>query len=79
MKVDVRVFSGLEKYIPGITFGQVIPINITEGLTGRELLKILNIPEDEVYTFLVNGLHKNFEVILNDGDRVSLFPPVGGG
>lgn len=79
MKVEVRVFSGLESYIPGTTFGQVIPVNIIEGFTGRELLKKLNIPEDKVFTFLVNGVHKNFEVTLDDGDRVSLFPAVGGG
>lgn len=79
MKVEVRVFSGLEIYIPGTTFGQVIPVSIVEGFTGRELLKKLDIPEDKVFTFLVNGVHKNFEVTLNDGDRVSLFPAVGGG
>jgi len=79
LEVEVRVFSGLESYIPGTTFGQIIPVSITEGLTGRELLKKLNIPEDKVFTFLVNGVHKNFEVSLNDGDRVSLFPAVGGG
>lgn len=79
MQVEVRVFSGLEVFIPGTTFGQVIPVRITEGFTGRELLKKLNIPEEKVYTFLVNGAHKNFEVTLNDGDRVSLFPAVGGG
>ncbi len=79
MGVEVRVFSGLENYIPGTTFGQVIPVSITGGFTGRELLKKLNIPEDKVFTFLVNGVHKNFEVILQDGDRISLFPAVGGG
>ncbi|MFX4261090.1 MoaD/ThiS family protein [Pelotomaculum propionicicum] len=79
MQVEVRVFSGLEVFIPGTTFGQVITVGITEGFTGRELLKKLNIPEEKVFTFLVNGVHKNFEVTLNDGDRVSLFPAVGGG
>lgn len=79
MEVEVRVFSGLESYIPGVTFGQAIPVEITEGFTGRELLKKINIPEDKVFTFLVNGVHKNLEVILSDGDRVSIFPAVGGG
>jgi molybdopterin converting factor small subunit len=79
LKVEVRVFSGLESYIPGTTFGQIIPVSITEGSTGRELLKKLNIPEDKVFSFLVNGVHKNIEVALNNGDRVSLFPAVGGG
>lgn len=79
MEVEVRVFSGLESFIPGTTFGQSIPVTITEGFTGRELLKKLNIPEEKVFTFLVNGVHKDFEVLLKNGDRVSLFPAVGGG
>jgi len=79
LKVEVRVFSGLENYIPGATFGEVIPVSITDGFTGKELIKSLNIPEDKVFTFLVNGVHKNLDVILKDGDRVSLFPAVGGG
>lgn len=79
MEVEVRVFSGLESFIPGTSFGQTIPVSITEGFTGRELLNKLNIPEDKVYTFLVNGVHKDFAVVLRNGDRVSLFPAVGGG
>jgi molybdopterin synthase sulfur carrier subunit len=67
LKIEVRVFSGLENYIPGARF------------TARMLLEKLNIPEKEVFTILVNGSHKGLDDVLCNGDRVSLFPPVGGG
>lgn len=79
MQVEVRVFCGLERCIPGARFGESIPVEITEGYSGRMLLKKLNIPEEKAFSFLVNGIHKTFDVILSNGDRVSIFPAVGGG
>ncbi|BAF60808.1 MAG: MoaD/ThiS family protein [Pelotomaculum sp.] len=79
MQVEVRVYCGLESFIPGTKFGQAIPVEITENFTGRMLLEKLNIPEKMAFSFMVNGVHKGFDVVLADGDRVSIFPPVGGG
>ena len=79
MQIEVRVFSGLESFVPGVRFGEPMPIEITNHFTGRMLLEKLNIPEKEVFTVLVNGVHKGLDEILCEGDRVSLFPPVGGG
>jgi molybdopterin converting factor small subunit len=39
----------------------------------------LNIPREKVFSILVNGVHKDFDQALAEGDRVSIFPPVGGG
>ncbi|HUW64130.1 MAG TPA: MoaD/ThiS family protein [Spirochaetia bacterium] len=79
MPVEVRVFCGLESCIPGTKFGQPIPVEIRAGYTGKMLLEKLNIPEELAFTFLVNGVRKDFDVVLADGDRISIFPAVGGG
>ncbi|MCL6635987.1 MAG: MoaD/ThiS family protein [Peptococcaceae bacterium] len=79
MKVEVRVFCGLESCIPGARFGQPIPVEMPEGADGMALLKKLNIPVEKAFSFLINGVHKDFGTILAEGDRVSIFPPVGGG
>lgn len=50
-----------------------------QGITGKDVLKILNIPEDQVAIFLVNGKDRNLEEPLSDGDILAIFPPVGGG
>jgi len=79
LQVEVRVFCGLEKCIPGARFGQPIPVEVPEGTSSYELLEMLNIPRKDAFSLLVNGMHKEFEAALADGDRVSIFPPVGGG
>ncbi len=79
MLLEVRLYSGLEKYVAGAVYGKPISVEIEAGATGRELLKKLVIPEEQVYSILVNGTHRNIDEPFQDGDRVALFPPVGGG
>lgn len=79
MLLEVRVFGGLEKIIPGASFGKPIEVEADEGTTVGALLDMLKIPEDQVFTILVNGIHTGKNVLLKPGDRVAFFPPVGGG
>lgn len=79
MKIEVRVFCGLENCIPGARYGQPITVEIPEETNGNALLDKLNIPRENAFSFLINGLHKSFDTVLSEGDRVSIFPPVGGG
>ncbi|MGQ9824310.1 MAG: MoaD/ThiS family protein [Desulfotomaculales bacterium] len=79
MEVEVRVFSGLEKFVPEAGLGKVLVVNLPEGATVRDLVRRLNIPADQVFTAFVNGRHAVLDRVLAPGDRVALFPPVGGG
>lgn len=78
MVIELRVYTGLEKYT-GTRYGDLITLQLAEGTTVRDVIKQYGIPEEEVFSSLVNGLHKPFDTILQDGDRVAFFPPVGGG
>ena len=79
MQVEVRVFSGLEKFLDQKRFGEPFFVEVTDNFDLRSLLAHLDIPEDQVFTKLINGRHQELDYKLNEGDRVSLFPPVGGG
>lgn len=57
----------------------IIKTSFYPGITGIELLKIFNIPKNQVSIFLVNGFHCSLSEKLYDGDIISIFPPVGGG
>jgi len=78
LQIEVRLFSGLESCVPGAKFGQPIKVEVTENFNGRMLLEKLNIPEKMAYSLFVNGINKSFETVFSEGDRVSIFPPVGG-
>lgn len=47
--------------------------------TVRSVLEAIQIHEDEVAILLVNGRDGTFDQILDQGDYLSVFPPVGGG
>lgn len=44
-----------------------------------DVLLPLNIAPEDVAICLVNGRDVNEQHVLNDGDTIALFPPVGGG
>ncbi|MBS3951195.1 MAG: MoaD/ThiS family protein [Peptococcaceae bacterium] len=78
MQIELRVYTGLEKYT-GSRHGELIPVDICGTMTIADIMSLYNIPPAEVTSALVNGRHKELNYCLHDGDRVSLFPPVGGG
>ncbi len=79
MQIEVRVFSGLEKFLPGKRFGEPVLVDLPEGATIKDVLHKLAIPEDQVFTMLVNGKHQKLNYTAREGERISFFPPVGGG
>lgn len=66
------------------TLAPVTPDNanafpITPGETVLELVDRLGIPREEIKIVFVNGVTVELDKPLADGDRVGIFPPVGGG
>jgi len=47
--------------------------------TTGDLIRALGIPDGAVAIIFVNGAHATDTTVLQDGDRVGLFPAVGGG
>jgi len=79
MLVDVRVYSGLEKFLPGQCFGEPFLVDLPNSSTIKDLLRKLGILEDQVFTVLVDGKHQKLDYTARDGETISIFPPVGGG
>ncbi|HAS87967.1 MAG TPA: molybdopterin synthase sulfur carrier subunit [Desulfovibrio sp.] len=52
---------------------------ISEGETVTDVLERVGIPIEEVKIVFINGVSSEFDVELKDGDRVGVFPAVGGG
>lgn len=74
MEVQVRLFATFrkgrfknKKYV----FDREISI--------EDILKQLNIKENELGIALINGCYGEIESTLKDGDILALFPPIGGG
>jgi len=52
---------------------------IEAGITVRRLLEQLEIPEDKAKLIFINGIKGHPTSTLAGGERVGIFPPVGGG
>ncbi|MDW7649830.1 MAG: MoaD/ThiS family protein [Bacillota bacterium] len=50
-----------------------------EGSTVLDVANDLDIPKEELAITMVNGIILEPETVLQDGDTLSIFPPVGGG
>ena len=75
MTIELKCFATLTQYLPENS--DEFPID--QGETITSLLAKLGIPEKDVTLFFINAARAYLESEVKDGDRVGLFPPVGGG
>lgn len=79
MDIELHLYATLAKYLPKDATSKTAMITMAPGETVRDLITGLGIPENTVKLIFINGVHGKTDTVLNDGDRVGLFPPVGGG
>ncbi|MCD7984822.1 MAG: MoaD/ThiS family protein [Desulfovibrio sp.] len=74
MRLNVKCFATLaEKSPPGGV------CELPEGADAARLMLTLGVPAAEVKLIFINGVAAEPDAALHDGDRVGLFPAVGGG
>jgi molybdopterin converting factor small subunit len=79
MKVELRLYASLGRYLPENREGNSCILEIDPGTTIQELLHNLNIPLDAPKVIFLNGIHARGDEVLKEGDRLGAFPPVAGG
>lgn len=80
MKVEVRLYATFAKFGPSQRAGDPFEVELEDSALLMDLIHKLEIPEEDVHLTIVNGrvVHDQSQ-LLQEGDRVALFPPVGGG
>ena len=79
IRVEVRLYASLEKARPGLKAGEPFFAELESGTTARHLVETLGIATKRVQLVFVNGVVREFDHVLAEGDRVALFPAIGGG
>jgi len=79
MKIQTHLYASLTKYLPYKALNKSCIIEMPDHSTVRDLIAELNLPIHLVKLIFVNGIHANANAELKDGDRVGIFPAVGGG
>jgi sulfur carrier protein ThiS len=79
MSVSVKLSTTLRSRAPGYDPLAGLELEHAPGLTAAGVMDRLGIPPREVKVVMINGRSAAPESPVADGDRVGLFPAVGGG
>jgi molybdopterin converting factor small subunit len=77
LTIRVRLFASLRGYGP--PGEEAFPVTVREGASVEQALRDLAIPDEVQKVVLLNGRHATMQSTLQDGDVLTLFPPVEGG
>ena len=75
MNIQIRCYATLAKYQPH----PAEALDIDPESTVADVASSLGIDQKEIKVAFVNGKHALLSAKLQNGDRVALFPAVGGG
>lgn len=73
--ITIRLFADLGKFTPDSADNY--PVNPKTSI--RDLISELKIPEEKAKLIFIDGVKGELDSTLNGGERVGIFPPVGGG
>jgi len=80
VRVQVRLYATLAAARPALRAGEPIDLELRDGARLPDLLRRLRIEPGAVHLVILNGRPiPDHSCRLSNGDRLGLFPPVGGG
>ena len=79
MEIEVKLFATLRDYLPKGSSRFSCKMEVDRQIRVQDIISRLKIPEEMPKIILVNGIHGKKDQILEEGDVLSIFPPVAGG
>jgi sulfur-carrier protein len=73
--IQIKLFASLGRYMPNNA--DTFPIE--PQIMVRDLVLHLGVPLESAKLIFVNGQKRDLSAMLSGGERVAIFPPVGGG
>ena len=73
--IQIKLFATLQRFMPASAENYAIET----GTTIRTLLQQLDLPENKAKLIFIDGVKAELTTVLQGGERVGIFPPVGGG
>ncbi|UCF56763.1 MAG: MoaD/ThiS family protein [Deltaproteobacteria bacterium] len=79
IRVNVKLFVTLRKYIPDYDPEKGINVDMKEGSTIKDLIETLGLPPNEASVIFINGISKKTTDHIKDGCHIKIFTPLAGG
>lgn len=74
MKIKLKLFATLRND----RFDEM-ELDVEKGSRIDFLFDRFKLKQDDVAIIFINGRHADYHSLLNDGDDIAFFPPIGGG
>jgi sulfur-carrier protein len=79
MRVQVKLFATLRKYMPPGSAGDTLTVDVPEDATVADLVARLGIPVDHARMAVAAGEQLDLAARVPVGVEINLFPPLAGG
>ena len=73
--IQIKLFATLQRFMPA----SAEKYAIETGTTIRTLLQQIDLPENKAKLIFIDGVKAELTTVLKGGERIGIFPPVGGG
>ena len=74
-QIQIKLFAGLQSFRPP----SAEHFEIDSGISVRDLLALIDLPAEKARLIFINGIKADLDTRIEGGERVGIFPPVGGG
>ena len=83
MRIVFKLFASLADYLPAERRGNIVELDVPEGMTVGALIARYRLPERSAHLVLVNGHYiappERAGKVLAAGDELAIWPPIAGG
>jgi molybdopterin converting factor small subunit len=74
-QIQLKLFATLQAFTPSSADNYMID----QGISIFDLLEQIKMPREKAKLIFINGVKAELTTTLEGGERVGIFPPVGGG
>jgi molybdopterin converting factor small subunit len=79
MKVHVKLFASLRKYMPAGSAAERVTVEVPAGASVRDAIAGLGIPPEHARMIVSRDVQLEPGTPLEDGQEINVFPPLAGG
>jgi uncharacterized protein len=74
-QVMVRAYGPLNDFLPPVRRQLAVPVRFSGRVSVKDLIEGLGVPHPEIDLILLNGEPVPFDRVVQDSDRIAVFPP----
>ena len=83
MRVELKLYASLSRYLPASAVDHKAELDVAEGTTPMQLIDEMKLPRESCFLVLVNGVfvppEERESRAMHEGDALAIWPPIAGG